>query len=58
VFFLQSGFQHAIEAGTLEREPEVARAAPIWMLIFAHAASDLTALPMVCWNVEFTVALK
>ncbi len=28
----------------------------IWMLIFAHAAFDLTALAMIYWNLESKVA--
>ena len=28
----------------------------IWMLIVAHAAFDLTALAMIYWNLESTVA--
>jgi membrane protease YdiL (CAAX protease family) len=28
----------------------------IWMLMFAHAAFDLTAVAMIYWNLEFAVA--
>jgi membrane protease YdiL (CAAX protease family) len=28
----------------------------IWMLMFAHAAFDLTALAIICWNLESEVA--
>ncbi len=28
----------------------------IWMLMFAHAAFDLTALAMIYWNLESAVA--